>query len=60
MCGAGKSGGDVITAINDEAVADMDDVLSALERRQPGDTVTLTVWRDGKTRKQQAVLAAAD
>ena len=53
-------GGDVITAINDEAVADMDDVLSALERRQPGDTVTLTVWRDGKTRKQQAVLAAAD
>ena len=53
-------GGDVITAINDEAVADMDDVLSALERRQPGDTVTLTVWRDGKTRKQQAVLAAAE
>jgi S1-C subfamily serine protease len=53
-------GGDVITAINDETVNDMDDVLSVLERRQPGDTVTLTVWRDGKTRKQQAVLAAAE
>jgi S1-C subfamily serine protease len=27
--------GDVITAINDEPVADMDDMLSLLERRQP-------------------------
>ncbi|MBP6764190.1 MAG: trypsin-like peptidase domain-containing protein [Rubrivivax sp.] len=51
--------GDVITAINDEPVANMDDVLNTLESRQPGDTVTLTVWRDGKTRKQAAVLAAA-
>jgi len=53
-------GGDVITAINDEPVNDMDDVLSVLERRQPGDTVTLTVWRDGKTRKPQVVLGASD
>ena len=43
--------GDVITAVNDEAVSDLDDMLTLLERRQPGDTVTLTVWRAGQTRK---------
>ncbi len=53
-------GGDVITAVNDEPVADLDEMLSQLERRQPGETVTLTVWRGGQTRKQSAVLAAAD
>ncbi len=51
--------GDVITAINDEAVADLDDMLALLERRQPGETVTLSVWRNGQTRRQPVVLAAA-
>ena len=53
-------GGDVITAINDEPVADLDEMLTQLERRQPGETVTLTLWRGGQTRKQSAVLAAAE
>lgn len=53
-------GGDVITAINDEAIADLDDMLSLLERRQPGDTVRLTLWRDGKTRQQAVKLAESD
>ncbi|MBL8306424.1 MAG: trypsin-like peptidase domain-containing protein [Rubrivivax sp.] len=53
-------GGDVITAINDEAVNDLDDMLAVLERRQAGDTVTLTVWRNGQTRKQSLVLAAPE
>jgi S1-C subfamily serine protease len=53
-------GGDVITAINDEAVNDFDDMLSVLERRSPGDSVTLTVWRSGQLRKQSVVLAAPD
>jgi S1-C subfamily serine protease len=52
--------GDVITAINDEAVADLDDMLALLERRQAGETVTLSVWRNGQTRKQAVVLAAAN
>jgi S1-C subfamily serine protease len=52
--------GDVITAVNDEPVADLDDMLSLLERRQPGDTVTLSVWRGGQTRKIAVPLAAAD
>lgn len=52
-------GGDVITAINDEAIADLDDMLGILERRQPGDTVRLTLWREGKTRQQSVRLAEA-
>ncbi len=49
-------GGDVITAVNDEPVADMDDMLAQLERRQAGDSVSLTVWRGGQTRKLAVVL----
>ncbi len=52
--------GDVITAINGEPVASLDDMLTALEKRQPGDTVQLTVWRAGKARQAAAVLAAGD
>ncbi len=51
--------GDVIVAVNDDAVTDLDDMLTVLETRQPGDTVTLTVWRGGQTRKVQAVLGSS-
>jgi len=52
--------GDVITAINDEAVADLDDMLTLLERHQPGDNVVLSVWRAGQTRKVALTLAAGE
>jgi S1-C subfamily serine protease len=52
--------GDVITAIDNEPVADLDDMLSQLERRAPGDSVTLTLWRNGHTRKQAVALAAGE
>jgi len=52
--------GDVITAVNDEPVADLDDMLTLLERRAAGDTVTLTLWRGGASRKQSLVLAAGE
>jgi S1-C subfamily serine protease len=51
--------GDVITAVDGEAVANLDELLTQLERHQPGDNVTLTVWRAGKTRKQAVLLAAS-
>ncbi len=51
--------GDVITAINDEAIGDLDDMLSLLEKRQVGERVSLTVWNKGKTRKQAVVLGAS-
>ena len=52
--------GDVITAINDEAVANLDDMLTLLEKRQPGESVTLTLWRSGRSRKQAVVLSATE
>jgi S1-C subfamily serine protease len=52
--------GDVITAVDDEGVADLDDMLNLLERRQPGDTVTLSVWRSGQVRKVPVTLGSAD
>ncbi len=52
--------GDVITAINDEPVEGLDDMLAALERRQPGEAVTLTVWREGRSRNVETRLAAGE
>jgi S1-C subfamily serine protease len=52
--------GDVITAVNDVPVADLDDMLNQLEQRQPGDTVTLTVWRAGQTRRLPVVLGSGE
>ncbi|HEV8689025.1 MAG TPA: trypsin-like peptidase domain-containing protein [Ideonella sp.] len=49
--------GDVITAVNEEAVASFDDLMNVLERLRPGDKVTLTLWRAGQTRKQVVTLA---
>jgi S1-C subfamily serine protease len=51
--------GDVITAVDDKAVANLDDLLTQLEEHKPGDNVTLTLWRAGKARKQQVTLATA-
>jgi S1-C subfamily serine protease len=52
--------GDVITAINDEPVANLDDMLTHFETRQPGESVTVTVWRAGQTRKAKLVLGGSD
>ena len=53
-------GGDVITAVDNEAVKDLDDMLTLLERRAPGDTVTLSVWRNGSTRRQPVTLVSGE
>jgi S1-C subfamily serine protease len=51
--------GDVITAVDDEPVADMDDMLTELERHRIGERVALTVWRAGQTRRVTVTLAEA-
>ena len=58
--GAAATQGWLVLALYDARLGDLDDVLTALEKRQPGETVTLSLWRDGKTRKQSVVLGAAD
>jgi len=52
-------GGDVIIAIEDEPVKTFDDLISFSSRRgQVGESVTLTVIRDGKTKTVDLVLEA--
>ncbi|RIK39469.1 MAG: hypothetical protein DCC57_20190 [Chloroflexi bacterium] len=44
-----ETGGDVIVAIDGEAVTSFDDVLAYLQRNtSPGDQITLTIWREGE------------
>jgi S1-C subfamily serine protease len=50
--------GDVITAVNGVAVADLDDMLNELEKQQAGDSVRLSVWREGRTRQLDVRLRA--
>jgi 2-alkenal reductase len=52
-------GGDIILAINDLPVTKFDDVLGYLQgTTSPGDTVALTIWRDGETVQLDLVLGA--
>ncbi|MCL4839889.1 MAG: trypsin-like peptidase domain-containing protein [Thermoanaerobaculia bacterium] len=48
--------GDLIVAVDGEPVASSADLLLALERRRPGETVTVTVARDGARRDLAVVL----
>jgi S1-C subfamily serine protease len=52
--------GDVITALDGEPIADLDDMLTQLERRRPGDAVELSVWRGGAQRRVPVRLGEAD
>ncbi len=46
---AGLRVGDIITAIDDEAVIDGNVLLSIIGAKAPGDIIRLRVWRSGKT-----------
>ena len=51
--------GDIVTAINAQTVRASDDLLGYLEvEASVGDTVTLTVLRDGQEQKIAITLAA--
>jgi 2-alkenal reductase len=50
-------GGDVIVAVNDQPVRAMDDLIVYLVKEtQPGETITLTVLRDGQERQIEVEL----
>jgi 2-alkenal reductase len=54
-----QAGGDIILAIDEQPVTKFDDVLGYLQRAtSPGDTVTLTLWRQGKTVQIDLTLGA--
>jgi S1-C subfamily serine protease len=52
--------GDVLQEIDGKAVTTSDEFLGRLGHYRPGDTITLTLWRDGEVLKVKAVLEAAD
>jgi S1-C subfamily serine protease len=54
----GIAPGDVITAIGDEPVTTVGRLLGRLDDYRPGDTVTLTVTRDGRERRVAVELGA--
>jgi S1-C subfamily serine protease len=48
--------GDVIVALDGKPVRSADDLLDLLERHRPGDTVQVTVLRDGQEQKVPVAL----
>ena len=51
---------DVISAINDTKLRSYDELYSALENHQIGDTVTLTITRNGRERKVRLKLVGSE
>lgn len=56
---AGIRDGDVITAINGSVIADPTELIVSIRSNAPGDTVELTVLRDGRTQDVSVTLTAA-
>jgi len=52
--------GDIIQEIDGKPVRSRSDLQGRLGSYKPGDTVTLTLWRDGKTRTARVRLAAPE
>jgi hypothetical protein len=50
--------GDVITAINDTPIRNDTDLFAALDQYQVGDTVTLTIQREGQPQRLSVTLQA--
>ena len=53
-------GGDIIIGIDNISIRTYADYTSALESKRPGDTVTVTVWRKGKSHKLKVTLDSAE
>jgi len=49
-------GGDVITAVDGQPIASMQDLQSLLQEETPGQTITLTILRDGNQQQVEVVL----
>ena len=56
---AGLEPGDVIVAIDGKPVADSSELIVAIRSRSPGDTITLTVRRDGDEQSVKVTLGSS-
>jgi putative serine protease PepD len=57
---AGLRAGDVVTAVGDRAVTTSTELTAAVRSAAPGDEVTLTVRRDGRTSTVDVTLGSSD
>ena len=57
---AGLEKGDVVTAIGDQTITDGQSLIVQIRTHVPGDTITLTVRRDGKVQQVDVTLAGED
>ncbi|MDC9823849.1 Do family serine endopeptidase [Devosia sp. ZB163] len=57
---AGVKSGDVITAVDGDQVTDALDLSRTIAGKNPGSTVELTIWRDGKEQKISVTLGKLD
>jgi putative serine protease PepD len=55
---AGLRSGDVIVAVDGKTLQNVEDISDYLDSKRPGDTVTLTINRDGNRQDVHATLAA--
>jgi S1-C subfamily serine protease len=53
-----ETGGDILTEIEGETVTTAEALQRAIDARRPGDTVTITYWRDGESHTAEVELAA--
>jgi S1-C subfamily serine protease len=51
-------GGDIITSIDGKQITTFDDLAGAISAKQPGDKITLGIYRDGKSMNVTVTLAA--
>ncbi|MEX0601181.1 MAG: PDZ domain-containing protein [Rhodothermales bacterium] len=52
--------GDAVTAVDDEPIRSRDDFILALERREPGETIRLTIRRNGREQVLPITLGGPD
>jgi S1-C subfamily serine protease len=53
-----STGGDVITEIEGQKITSSDDLQRAIDAKQPGDTISVTYWRNGDSHTVDVKLAA--
>jgi len=51
------SGGDLITAVDGKRVEEQDAITRAISRKHAGDTLNLTIWRDGRSMDVKVTLS---
>ncbi|MFA9444365.1 S1C family serine protease [Egicoccus sp. AB-alg6-2] len=57
---AGLRPGDIIVAVDGEDLATMSELVAEVRRRQPGETLTLTIVRDGETIEAEVTLGVRE